>query len=754
MSLNIGSVIGVTCLPSKKVRAILMAFGGGALLFALSIELFGRVLHTAEAAGTTAPVWVMEASAVIGGCFFAFLNYALNKFGADFRKESTSKSRFARLRRMLMQRLALRLTKIPFFSVMNLDEIKDLIQCAMYKQRFAPGDVILCGDDGSKGIFFILSGEVHLEVFGDKDGEPLSPSPVLEVALCGERRAEIAMREAFTDFGVRPRTSGDIPGAGARKSAIASLMQPWTVEPAVSKDTGLRRKPTSSLLGELSPSETRQELPLHEWHLGHNQIFGDMTVLTGTYHRAIATALTAVKVLVLPDHEVARLVECNSAVKKQVSKQCMKQVEELHKLPDHLLDSLSESCVLVRHQKGDTVFKGIVTSSTPIICIVLGSVQCRTKTSRRTVHASRLICTEHLQNGEQSSPYVAKALEPTIVLHIQRMEIDEVMARGANITVQDIEEEAAIAIPGQVQDSQLAAANRRDNRKGTKKKGDPAADGGDGGAISFEDPEEAWAHLGWDGESECSSEVERLRLRQDVAPLGQVTDSELADLPFMQSRRSSSKQSARMEVGSEAEHAAPVPDKGAGPPPSPAGHVGHGHPHGGHNAAGQHRAIMVWLGILIDAVPESLVIGIIINKSYVEGEDVGLNAAATVLPFVIGVFISNLPEAMSSSGIMKAHGMKVYTILLMWVATTVLTAAGSAIGAVLFPPGSSKSAMDGSALAIVAVEGLAAGAMLTMIAQTMMPEAFEQGGDVVGLSCLAGFLAALSVKLIPLNQSH
>jgi zinc transporter ZupT len=44
---------------------------------------------------------------------------------------------------------------------------------------------------------------------------------------------------------------------------------------------------------------------------------------------------------------------------------------------------------------------------------------------------------------------------------------------------------------------------------------------------------------------------------------------------------------------------------------------------------------------------------------------------------------------------------------------------------------------------------MAAGAMLTMIAETMLPEAFEQGGGaVVGLSTLAGFLAALSVKLI------
>jgi hypothetical protein len=43
---------------------------------------------------------------------------------------------------------------------------------------------------------------------------------------------------------------------------------------------------------------------------------------------------------------------------------------------------------------------------------------------------------------------------------------------------------------------------------------------------------------------------------------------------------------------------------------------------------------------------------------------------------------------------------------------------------------------------------LAAGAMLTMIAETMLPEAFEQGGSIVGFSTLCGFLAALIVKVI------
>lgn len=159
---------------------------------------------------------------------------------------------------------------------------------------------------------------------------------------------------------------------------------------------------------------------------------------------------------------------------------------------------------------------------------------------------------------------------------------------------------------------------------------------------------------------------------------------------------------------------------------------------------------MVWLGILIDAVPESLVIGIIINKTAEEDSaDRSGKAAAAALPFVISVFLSNLPESMISSGSMNTNGMRASTITALWIATTLITAIGASIGAVLFPPGSAHAAE----LGISSVEGLAAGAMLTMIAQTMMPEAYERGGDVVGFATLAGFLCALSVRLIPLNDN-
>jgi len=148
---------------------------------------------------------------------------------------------------------------------------------------------------------------------------------------------------------------------------------------------------------------------------------------------------------------------------------------------------------------------------------------------------------------------------------------------------------------------------------------------------------------------------------------------------------------------------------------------------------------MVWLGILIDSIPESVVIGILVNRTG--------GSLSGVLPFSVGLFMSNLPESMCSSGMMRAHGMRTRTILLMWSLISLATVIGSVIGALAFPPGSDQEASTRTLVA--GVEGLAGGAMLTMIAQTMMPEAFEQGGDVIGLSCLAGFLCALSSKLLP-----
>lgn len=783
VSLNIGSLIGVTCLPTQKTRAILMSFGGGALLFALSIELFGHTLHEFEETGETATVWAMEASAVAGGLLFAFLNHALNLLGADVRKPSTTKHRFARLRRLLARRLVARLRKIPLFAALSQAELHELVHTAMVKSLFTPGEIIMSSETRDCGIFFIISGLVRLEVFDHELGNDI----------------------------VSPPSGPTSPSSGAGPSPPAARPDgPAPDEFGASPSKRSLRK-----------SQTQVSLaggPLSTWDLGPNQIFGDMTLLTGSHMQCEAVALQSTKVLSLPRHEVARLLKQHTALREAMSLRAVERlrlVPELHSLPNTLLASLSARSSMLMYQPGQIVFRGAVEAHTPLICLLLGSVKLiyhRTR-NERIVHACCLLCTEHLK-GNVTQPYTCRAVEATSVLVIQRGDLKQAMAlQDAANEYLDVEstttprsassEELEEVLASPYERPPIPAPEDKESRAPSLLSITPrSACGGrslDGEAMGIDGidtecvghplapdllPGQVWtslvedgrsqsgasarrgvrrhrselqhigANLGWSSEDSDSSDEDHMLSFMDARRernMVQVTDFDLQEreLTTPAARRPSydSAQRLHSKDSSSSRRPAPPPEAGeeagaAGAPVAAAADS--------HEARGRHRAMMVWLGILIDAVPESLVIGILINKTATtEKTSVpSRDAAAAVLPFVMGVFLSNLPESMSSSGSMKAHGMRVSTILIMWMATTVLTAAGASLGAVLFPPGSATD--QSSEIAIASVEGLAAGAMLTMIAQTMMPEAFEQGGDIVGLSCLMGFLCALSVKLIPI----
>ena len=114
-----------------------------------------------------------------------------------------------------------------------------------------------------------------------------------------------------------------------------------------------------------------------------------------------------------------------------------------------------------------------------------------------------------------------------------------------------------------------------------------------------------------------------------------------------------------------------------------------------------------------------------------------------MIPFTLiaGLFLSNFPEALASSANMRMQGMGKRRIFLLWFSLMVITAAGAGGGFLL--------ADSISGLWLSFAEGLAAGAMLTMIAAAMIPEAVHMGkANSVGLSTLAGFLAAISFKLL------
>jgi zinc transporter ZupT len=97
--------------------------------------------------------------------------------------------------------------------------------------------------------------------------------------------------------------------------------------------------------------------------------------------------------------------------------------------------------------------------------------------------------------------------------------------------------------------------------------------------------------------------------------------------------------------------------------------------------------------------------------------------------------MANFPEGMSSAALMKKQGSPSVLIIGMWVSLMIMTAVGAALGHLFI----ADAPIHWRAL----LEGMAAGAMLAMIAQTMLPEAYNHGGWLTGLMTVIGFLAAI-----------
>ena len=148
---------------------------------------------------------------------------------------------------------------------------------------------------------------------------------------------------------------------------------------------------------------------------------------------------------------------------------------------------------------------------------------------------------------------------------------------------------------------------------------------------------------------------------------------------------------------------------------------------GGDQASGSALAIV--LGSVLDGIPESMVIGLTIF----EGGAVGA-------AYLAAVFISNLPESISSTSGLASSGWKRSRILWMWIAIALISGLASLAGYGLF--------QDSSPATVAFVLTFAAGAILTMLANTMMPEAFEHGGKWVGVATTLGFAVAFAIHVL------
>lgn len=129
------------------------------------------------------------------------------------------------------------------------------------------------------------------------------------------------------------------------------------------------------------------------------------------------------------------------------------------------------------------------------------------------------------------------------------------------------------------------------------------------------------------------------------------------------------------------------------------------------------------LGALLDGIPESIVIGV----SLLQG--VGVSTVT-----VAAVFLSNVPEGLSSAAGMKRAGRSRRYIFAVWTAIALASSLAAVFG--------NLSLADASPALIAGISACAAGAILAMLSDTMIPEACEGTHDLTGLLTVLGFLAA------------
>jgi ZIP family zinc transporter len=137
----------------------------------------------------------------------------------------------------------------------------------------------------------------------------------------------------------------------------------------------------------------------------------------------------------------------------------------------------------------------------------------------------------------------------------------------------------------------------------------------------------------------------------------------------------------------------------------------------------------ITLGIVLDGIPESIVLGLTL-----------LDGSGVSVAMLAAVFLSNLPESLAATAGLRRGGWSAGRIMTLWAAVVLVCGLAALVGYAL---------LDGaSPRAIGFVNAFAAGAILTMLADTMMPEAYERGGKAVGLVTTLGFGLAFAISTL------
>lgn len=139
------------------------------------------------------------------------------------------------------------------------------------------------------------------------------------------------------------------------------------------------------------------------------------------------------------------------------------------------------------------------------------------------------------------------------------------------------------------------------------------------------------------------------------------------------------------------------------------------------------RAGAVVLGTVLDGIPESFVLGASLREGGV-----------VPVAVVVGVFVSNVPESLSATSGLRQSGWTVVRLLAMWSAVVVVSVLAVVVG--WWALGSMTGAQGAFALSF------AGGALLVMLSDTLIPEAFELGGREAGLLTALGFALGFALS--------
>jgi ZIP family zinc transporter len=146
-------------------------------------------------------------------------------------------------------------------------------------------------------------------------------------------------------------------------------------------------------------------------------------------------------------------------------------------------------------------------------------------------------------------------------------------------------------------------------------------------------------------------------------------------------------------------------------------------------AGAEGSALALTLGIVLDGIPESIALGL----TLLDGEGVSFAMLAAV-------FLSNLPESIAATTGFERSGRSRHWTLGLWIAIVLVSGLAAFAGYGLL--------QDASGTTVAVVNAFAAGAVLTMLADTMMPEAFAYGGRAVGLVTTFGFALAVGLSVV------